>query len=99
MKLFEINIKKQAIPLAFLNTGKKLIYNNYLLMKITFKIKTIFASLLLIAFTYSCSDLNQEFYGDFKDEDLWNTKTDFDQAINGAVIFFDGRGSNRLFSW
>ncbi len=58
-------------------------------MKITFKIKTIFASLLLLVFTYSCSDLDQEFYGQYKDENLWNTKTDFDQAINGAVAFLD----------
>ena len=58
-------------------------------MKITFKIKTIITSLLLIVSAYSCSDLDQEFYGDFKDEDLWNTKTDFDQAINGALAFLD----------
>ena len=58
-------------------------------MKTIQKIKTILSTLLLIVFIGSCSDLDQKFYGQIKDEDLWNSKTDFDQAINGAVRYLD----------
>lgn len=58
-------------------------------MKKIQKIKTIISTLLLIVFINSCTDLDQDFYGQVKDENLWNSKTDFDQAINGAIRFLD----------
>jgi hypothetical protein len=58
-------------------------------MKTIPKIKTILSSLLLVVFISSCNDLDQEFYGHLKDEDLWNSKTDYDQAINGAIRYLD----------
>ena len=58
-------------------------------MKTIQKIKTILSTLLLIVFINSCSDLDQVYYGQIKDENLWNSKTDFDQAINGAVRYLD----------
>ncbi len=58
-------------------------------MKTIQKIKTILSTLLLIVFINSCNDLDQVYYGHIKDENLWNSKTDFDQAINGVIRFLD----------
>ena len=58
-------------------------------MKTIQKIKTLLSTLLLIVFINSCSDLDQKFYGQIPNEKLWNSKTDFDQAINGAVQYLD----------
>lgn len=58
-------------------------------MKTIQKIKTILSTLVLLVFINSCNDLDQVYFGQIQDEDLWNSKTDFDQAINGAVAYLD----------
>ena len=54
-------------------------------------IKILIPLFFLILSSYSCNDdyLDQEFYGEKKDEDFWKSKTDIEQAINGAIRYLD----------
>ena len=54
-------------------------------------IKILIPLFFLILSSYSCNDdyLDQEFYGEKKDENFWKSKTDIEQAINGAVKYLD----------
>lgn len=54
-------------------------------------IKTILFLFLLILSSTSCNDdyLDQTFYGEKKDADFWQSKTDIEQAINGSLRYLD----------